>query len=61
MPVRLQRKARKKKIKAAKRRATMKQLMFTPVIRCVDEGVMRENFSKKLVPSETLDPISMKL
>ncbi len=45
MPVRLQRKARKNKIKAAQRKAAIKRLMFTPVVKCVDVEEIRKSFS----------------
>lgn len=36
MPVRLQRKVRKKRVRAAKRRATLKRLLFMPVIQSIE-------------------------
>ncbi|MDD9139972.1 MAG: hypothetical protein NQ127_03560 [Candidatus Cardinium sp.] len=44
MPVRLQRKARKNKVRAAQRKAAIKRLMFKPVIKCVDIEAMRQSF-----------------
>ncbi|UWW97406.1 MAG: hypothetical protein NMK33_02470 [Candidatus Cardinium sp.] len=45
MPVRLQRKARKNKIKAAQRKVAIKRLMFMPVIKCLDVEAMRKSFA----------------
>lgn len=47
MPVRLQRKARKNKIRAAQRKATIKRLMFVPVIKCLDAAEIRKSFADK--------------
>lgn len=46
MPVRLQRKVRKNKARAAKRKADVKRLMFVPVIKRVDVESMRQSFEK---------------
>ncbi len=51
MPVRLQRKARKNKIRAAQRKATIKRLMFVPVIKCIDVEEMRKSFADKKIAS----------
>ncbi|MGI2261765.1 hypothetical protein ACRRVA_00330 [Candidatus Cardinium hertigii] len=48
MPVRLQRKARKNKIKAAQRKAAIKRLMFVPVIKCLDVAAIRKNFTERI-------------
>ncbi|WP_419241731.1 hypothetical protein [Cardinium endosymbiont of Nabis limbatus] len=45
MPVRLQRKARRNKIKAAQRKASIKRLMFMPAIKCIDVEAMRKSFT----------------
>ena len=47
MPVRLQRKARKNKVRAAQRKAVIKRLTFMPVIKCVDVEAMRQDFHTK--------------
>lgn len=47
MPVRLQRKARKNKIKAAQRKAAIKRLMFMPVIKCLDVAAIRKSFADR--------------
>lgn len=48
MAVRLQRKARKNKIKAAQRKASIKRLMFTPVIKCLDVEAIRKSFADRM-------------
>lgn len=47
MPVRLQRKARRNKIKAAQRKASIKRLMFMPVIKCLDAEAIRKSFADR--------------
>ncbi|CDG49410.1 hypothetical protein [Cardinium endosymbiont of Bemisia tabaci] len=47
MAVRLQRKARKNKIKAAQRKAAIKRLMFVPVIKCLDVAAIRKSFADR--------------
>jgi hypothetical protein len=51
MPVRLQRKARKNKIRAGQRKAAIKRLLFMPVIKCVDIEEMRKSFANKQISS----------
>jgi hypothetical protein len=51
MPVRLQRKARKNKIRAEQRKAAIKRLMFIPVIKCLDVEKIRKSFSDHKVIS----------
>ena len=46
MPVRLQRKVRKNKARAAKRKADVKRLTFMPVIKRVDIESIRQSFEK---------------
>jgi len=46
MAVRLQRKARKNKIKAAQRKAAIKRLMFVPVIKCLNVAAIRKSFTE---------------
>ncbi|AXI24105.1 hypothetical protein CE557_271 [Cardinium endosymbiont of Sogatella furcifera] len=47
MPLRLQRKARRNKTKAAQRKASIKRLMFIPVIKCLDVEAIRQSFSDR--------------
>ncbi|TDG95666.1 hypothetical protein [Cardinium endosymbiont of Culicoides punctatus] len=47
MPVRLQRKARKNRVRAAQRKAAIKRLMFMPLIKRVDVESMRNDFAEK--------------
>jgi len=46
MPVRLQRKVQKNKIRAAQKKHTLKRLMFAPVIKCIDVEEIRRSFVK---------------
>ncbi|MBX9889868.1 MAG: hypothetical protein K2X94_01170 [Amoebophilaceae bacterium] len=46
MPVRLQRKARKNKVRAAQRKSAIKRLMFLPAIKCLDAEAIKKGFEE---------------
>ena len=46
MAVRLQRKVRKNKVKAAKRKADLKRLTFLPTIKRINPDTIRKSFTK---------------
>ena len=50
---RLKRKVRKNKMRAAQRKATMKHLLATPVIKNVDIGQAEEGHTHKQSPQKT--------